>query len=171
MITVSLSRLDHEKKFLLDGSESPEFLELNEGELLAATHPVVYRLTVTRVSGGVHISGSVSTSVTGECARCLKKTVRRIANDGIDLFFPTGAEETLDITEDIREELLLELPMNILCREDCAGLCEKCGADLNEGPCGCRREKAGDGSGDAPPDTRNPWSALDGLHLDGEDAG
>ena len=169
MITISLSRLDHEKKFLLEGSESPDFLALGEKEFFTASRPVSYRLTVTRVSGGVHISGSVSTSVTGACARCLRETSCRVANDRIDLFFPVGAEETLDITGAIREELLLELPMNILCREECAGLCEKCGADLNEGPCGCRPGGDDDGPEAASSDG-NPWSALDGLHLDGGDA-
>jgi uncharacterized protein len=34
---------------------------------------------------------------------------------------------------------VLELPLAPLCRDDCAGLCAECGADLNAGPCGCRR--------------------------------
>lgn len=43
----------------------------------------------------------------------------------------------LDLSADARESLLLELPMVPHCREDCRGLCPRCGADLNEGPCGC----------------------------------
>jgi uncharacterized protein len=43
----------------------------------------------------------------------------------------------LDLGEEAREALLLELPMTPRCREDCRGLCPRCGADLNEGPCGC----------------------------------
>jgi len=39
----------------------------------------------------------------------------------------------------VREQLLLELPAKPLCREECAGLCPTCGADLNLGPCGCAR--------------------------------
>lgn len=46
----------------------------------------------------------------------------------------------LDVGEEIRETLLLELPMTPRCREDCRGLCPVCGADLNEGPCGCTRQ-------------------------------
>jgi uncharacterized protein len=44
----------------------------------------------------------------------------------------------LDLSEAAREVLLLELPIAPRCREDCRGLCPRCGADLNEGPCGCR---------------------------------
>jgi uncharacterized protein len=43
----------------------------------------------------------------------------------------------LNLTEDAREALLLEVPMTPLCREDCAGLCPRCGAELNTGPHAC----------------------------------
>ena len=43
----------------------------------------------------------------------------------------------LDLCDVVRESLLLELPMTPRCREGCPGLCLKCGADLNNGPCGC----------------------------------
>ena len=43
----------------------------------------------------------------------------------------------LDLRDEARESLLLEIPMVPLCREDCRGLCPRCGADLNAGPCGC----------------------------------
>jgi uncharacterized protein len=43
----------------------------------------------------------------------------------------------LDLCSEARELLLLELPMVPHCREDCRGLCPRCGADLNAGPCGC----------------------------------
>ena len=43
----------------------------------------------------------------------------------------------LDLADEVREMLLLEIPMTPRCREDCRGLCPGCGADLNAGPCGC----------------------------------
>ena len=46
----------------------------------------------------------------------------------------------LDLSQATREVLLLELPIAPRCREDCRGLCPRCGADLNEGPCECRAE-------------------------------
>jgi len=44
----------------------------------------------------------------------------------------------LDLSEQVREALLLELPIAPHCREDCEGLCPRCGADLNDGPCACQ---------------------------------
>jgi uncharacterized protein len=43
----------------------------------------------------------------------------------------------VDVTAAVREELALAVPPFPLCREECAGLCQNCGADLNQGPCGC----------------------------------
>jgi uncharacterized protein len=44
---------------------------------------------------------------------------------------------TIDLDPILREQVLLALPMNVVCREDCKGLCPSCGKDLNEGPCRC----------------------------------
>ena len=46
----------------------------------------------------------------------------------------------LVLNQEARDALLLELPMAPRCREDCAGLCPRCGADRNLGPCGCDAE-------------------------------
>ncbi len=45
--------------------------------------------------------------------------------------------DVVDFAERIREELNLSIPYRVLCREDCAGICPRCGANLNLGPCGC----------------------------------
>ena len=57
------------------------------------------------------------------------------AEDGLDDAYIQGYE--LDVDEFIRSELFLHIPMKVLCREDCKGLCPKCGANRNEGFCGC----------------------------------
>ena len=61
------------------------------------------------------------------------------------------ADDTIDLGPLVRDAIVLELPMAPLCREDCRGLCPQCGADRNEGDCGCV----------APPDPR--WANLDVL--------
>jgi uncharacterized protein len=50
---------------------------------------------------------------------------------------PATGEARYDLFPRVREELILDMPIKLLCREDCKGLCSKCGADLNEGACGC----------------------------------
>ena len=95
--------------------------------------------------------GHLSGSVRQECGRCLTELERRV-EAGIDAYFtddPDAADEpqryplpergsSLDLAPVVREELILTVPLFPLCREDCAGLCPECGADLNRGPCECR---------------------------------
>jgi len=47
----------------------------------------------------------------------------------------------LDLTEVIRQHIILNIPMKPLCKPDCLGLCPKCGHNLNYGPCGCKEEE------------------------------
>ncbi len=50
--------------------------------------------------------------------------------------------DEIDLSSGIREDLLLNVPLKPLCREDCRGLCPQCGADLNEGECTCEKKTA-----------------------------
>jgi len=52
---------------------------------------------------------------------------------------PQGST-VIDIAEDVRQTVLIAVPLKLLCRENCLGLCPYCGKDLNDGPCGCRLE-------------------------------
>ena len=156
MIKFSLSRLKKEP-IRLDGTERPEFLALSADDVVQPAAPVAYRLLITDVSGGVLVQGSGKTRVSGICGRCLNPVEFELAADDIELYIPVedASCEELDISEYIREEILLNLPMNLLCREDCAGLCPECGADLNRTRCGCSRRSGGSLS----------WQALDDLKL------
>jgi uncharacterized protein len=58
-----------------------------------------------------------------------------------DLDFSVFDGETIDLDELIREQILLTLPVRLLCGEECRGLCAECGKDLNAAPCGCREEQ------------------------------
>jgi uncharacterized protein len=104
------------------------------------------------------------TTVRTECRRCLAEVLVPV-DESRGLIF-SADEETpegdgcytiderardLDLTEALREEVFLAVPAFVECRPDCKGLCPRCGADLNDGPCGCA--PAGDPR----------WDALKGL--------
>jgi uncharacterized protein len=94
--------------------------------------------------------GAIEATVLGECRRCLT-TVRQEVDAEPDVLFSTDPDAAddpsvyplaehathVDVTEAVREELALAVSPLILCREECAGLCPRCGADLNAGPCAC----------------------------------
>ncbi|SHH93447.1 uncharacterized protein SAMN02745823_01514 [Sporobacter termitidis DSM 10068] len=85
------------------------------------------------------------------CARCLKDfdypvhlAIETTLSEGEqdeddpDKFFLEG--DFIDVDEIISTDFVLNMDQRLLCRDDCKGLCEKCGADLNEGPCACKSE-------------------------------
>ena len=116
-------------------------------------------LSVEKNGERVSVRGRVN-AVTGlECVRCLRHydlplsvpvevfaekagTGSRSEEQELErdhyMMFHDGRR--LDLAEEAHDVLLLEMPMAPLCRDDCRGLCPRCGADLNDGPCGCPSE-------------------------------
>jgi uncharacterized protein len=94
--------------------------------------------------------GQIAGQVNATCRRCLGEFVVPV-KASIDALFSADPDlqddpsvyslpdppTHVDVRDAVREELALALSAYPLCREDCAGLCVKCGADLNQGPCGC----------------------------------
>ena len=63
-------------------------------------------------------------------------------NGADDFVVPVGPDGLIDLSEVVRQHLVLALPFAPRCREDCRGLCPSCGADLNIGPCACPKAEA-----------------------------
>jgi uncharacterized protein len=119
------------------------------GIALAAPVRVGGRLQSTG-EGRFYWHGSLRTVVAGECRRCLTPVSVPVEADIGALFTEdTGAQDDpdayvlpphaveVDLRPAVREELALLVPRFVVCREDCRGLCPRCGKDLNAGPCGC----------------------------------
>ena len=104
----------------------------------------------------VFFSGAVHGEVLGSCSRCLEEYSFRLDHPFAFVLTPraaTGTEpaelsaddlelsyyqgEEIDLTPLVHEQTILALPTRPLCGEDCRGLCPRCGANLNSGPCGC----------------------------------
>jgi len=142
----------------LDGEAD---LALRPGGRLRAHVEVVDQTTL-------HVRGYLDGTLDVDCARCLDRYPVTLGQE-LDLFYlpaaagqPEAQEEEvelsdrdvvvgyydgdhLDLGEVIREHVLLGLPLKPLCREDCLGLCPRCGKNRNAGPCGCTpEEEAGD---------------------------
>lgn len=111
--------------------------------------PVAGELRLESVVEGILVTGSVSGDLALECARCLKDFDAPVGADVCELFVAPGdtapeedayrvAGLEIDLEPMVRDAIVLALPLNPLCREDCAGLCAHCGRDLNAGACDCR---------------------------------
>ena len=66
------------------------------------------------------------------------------SNEELDFNYLTPNTNEIDITNDVRDYLLLAIPMKKLCEDDCKGLCYKCGSNLNNGECDCNNDEIDD---------------------------
>lgn len=141
-----------------------------------------YDLVLTNAGEGILASGMVRAHVVGTCDRCLEDAEFDIASEVDEYFlFEAPAEEdlsddedevdfslvgddnTIDLADPIMAAIVMETPFVVLCDEDCKGLCPTCGANLNEGDCGCAAKRAEQAAKDS------PFAALANLKLeDGE---
>jgi len=129
-------------------------------ESLKVTSPVNGHVRMRRVNQGLLVDGWVDLTLELQCTRCLKNIEQPLHVTFEERFYPTidvitgaavqpsGEDDVfflddhhhVDLTEAIRQAVLLAIPMVTLCKEDCAGLCPQCGHDLNLGPCDCEPE-------------------------------
>ncbi len=127
---------------------------------------VPVKLDVSRMTGnGYALRLRLRASIEGACMRCLKDAAPQVEVDareverpggGEELSSPYVEEETLDLASWARDALVLALPAQVLCREECAGLCAVCAIDLNEAGPEHAHERA--------PDPR--WAKLGELKLE-----
>ena len=120
-----------------------------------------------QVDDNIYVTADIETKILVECGRCITPFAVDIATT-FELLFSIGSEsseeseaderyydgETLDISEDVRQALVLEIPAWPLCSEACRGLCPQCGTDLNISECSCKP------TDEEPVSTSNPFAAL-----------
>ncbi len=146
-----------------------EVLRVPEGE------PVEFDLRLEAVVEGVLVTGTVTAGLEGECARCLEDIRSDVHADLTELYVYDDPHDTeprrddaddetsrlqgdlLDLEPVLRDAVVLALPFQPLCQDDCPGLCPECGARLADDP-GHRHAE--------PVDPR--WAALQGLLPQGE---
>jgi uncharacterized protein len=127
---------------------------------------VPVRLEVSRTMGGYALRLRFSVRLDGPCMRCLESAGRSVdvdarevdqpgAGDDDELVSPYVSRDDLDLRAWARDALALALPTQIVCREDCLGLCPVCGENLNEAP---------DHQHESAPDPR--WAKLGELKLE-----
>ena len=103
-------------------------------------------LTAQFQKPNVWVFGQIICHIDGFCDKCLNKTSRKVTLDFDQIFYKDSSDEEdayvytdslLDVTKAVSDEIALSLPTAWLCKEDCKGLCPKCGVNLNEQQCDC----------------------------------
>ena len=128
----------------------PDMSEAAYGSIVRIEKPSRAAGNVSNSAGVLTFSAIVDAKCVCVCARCLKefeypvhKQITADLTEGGEGENPDGyflQGDKVDADEIIVTEFILDTDERILCSEDCAGLCENCGADLNEGKCFCKIE-------------------------------
>ncbi len=168
MLKLSLSAVSREEVRVR--TEIPPDHPMWEGTEVQLSGPLHVELDARSVGEGVYVRGTIRGRIRIPCRRCLAETEREL-DEPVDFLFDLlrGDEEEiegevyplpargddLDLTDALREQVLLRVPQYVLCREECRGLCPRCGADLNAAPCDC-----------GPEEEDSPWDALKKIKFD-----
>ena len=99
--------------------------------------PLEITAKVERIRDTVIAHVEVRTRLSFCCSRCLEDVERDTCENFKFDYNVAKDEGFIDIGEDIRQEIILNVPPRILCRDDCKGICLHCGANLNEEECQC----------------------------------
>ena len=139
----------------ISGVEPASSLEIEQEYIIRPAGALGYDLTVHCVSGELIVQGTLKINIICCCARCGDDFQKKIVVSDFCRSFPlTSKNELINLTPDVREDILLALPMVAVCSAECRGLCSGCGVNLNREKCQCRRRTK-----------TNIWKALDDLQL------
>ncbi len=84
----------------------------------------------------VYAKISIKTKENMACGKCLEQ-FDSIFEQEEDFVYKLSNEHFIDLTDDVKDAIILAYPIRQLCKADCKGLCQACGANLNQGACGC----------------------------------
>ncbi len=146
------------------------------GRDLTVKDGISYDVLLTNTGDGILATGMARFEADTTCDRCLGPAHLDVnaeiscyylheepqddVEDESDFGLIDDSDGTIDLSEAIQGGLAMEIPYVVTCTDDCKGLCPQCGANLNDGPCGCVIEH------DPDFDRPNPFAALAALKFD-----
>jgi uncharacterized protein len=150
-----------EKGLNLDVLEGKEHFGIDQSDC-ALTDCVKVFGKLTKIEREICFAGNVEALLLVTCTRCLKPFPLHVKNKVQAHFVPRAKqyspgsdveinetdiekeiyeEDRIDLHGTIRDQILLEVPLILLCQENCKGICPKCGNDINSDPCKCEKDE------------------------------
>ena len=151
-ITIEVQKIPPEGLRLKGSLDAGELALDCEG--VAPAGPLEYDLAVEVASRELIVRGRLSLPIELVCSRCVKTYGVELRVPRYTFTRPVTEREIIDLTESVREDIIIALPLKPLCRTECKGLCPRCGRDRNLERCSCPSSIG---------DVR--WGALEGLDL------
>ena len=150
---LGLSKIIDSPGASVDFSTSVDLSDLRYGVTNPVSETVLAQGTVRNTAGVLLLKGSISTTIHGVCDRCAADFHREIRfpmdvvlvtelsneENEDEWVFPLEGDSA-DLDDIVRTVFVLNLDSKLLCRDDCKGICPRCGRNLNDGPCQCEKE-------------------------------
>jgi len=142
-------------------TRNPEWLtnipEINDySSNLSVLGSIEMDFIVNKILNEISVTGDIKCVINCMCSRCIEP-VRISLNPEINLLLSPGdadkdnesnidfetyneEEDSIDLSDYLRERIAISIPVKVICDSDCKGLCSKCGTNLNYGSCNCESE-------------------------------
>lgn len=138
-----------------EGDEPGSIMQVEDERFVKNPDDVHYALYAQQVSDELVVRGALDVRLDVLCTRCSEFFSTTVGvSDFLRAYPAPKGTDSVDVTEDLREEILLHVPAFPVCSEACKGVCPRCGVDLNKDTCVCEEQEG-----------PSPWTALDGLNL------
>lgn len=132
---IDLNQLPEAQPIELRELEQPVDLEVSGIKILSA---IELKAEALKMRDNLDVKIDLKARALMQCSRCLTDTEVILQKDFRLDYTISKADSFVDLSEDIRQEIILDYPVKPLCKPSCKGLCVKCGKNLNEGQCSCK---------------------------------
>jgi uncharacterized protein len=128
----------------------PALLDMQSEEMVFVDR-IVVRMRAQIVTKQILVQGTIDAVIQSDCARCLAQVTQKLHLSELLFVYEYTGQDSIDLSPEIRDELLLGLPLRLVCKETCKGLCPHCKKNWNLGLCGCAQNKE---------EKKNPFEGL-----------
>ena len=136
---ISLKNIKEDKPLLLEEEIDAEDLDLDIG-VMSFPEAIQVKAEAWKTGDDLTVQAHIEGERQFTCSLCLEEFNNLFEKD-ITLHYDIKGLDSVTLDPDIREEIILDHPIRVLCRPDCRGLCAFCGTNLNEGSCDCQNIK------------------------------
>ena len=122
----------------LNENIEPGLLLLDEQAIINFIKPIKVKANVIKTGAEIFVDVLLESTVEYTCAKCLSK-FEDIFSKKFDIALEVRPAEIVELDDEIRQEIIVDYPMKVICKAECKGLCSNCGQNLNIGECECSK--------------------------------
>lgn len=122
----------------LNENIEPGLLLLDEQAIINFIKPIKVKANVIKTGAEIFVDVLLESTVEYTCAKCLSK-FEDIFSKKLDIALEVRPAEIVELDDEIRQEIIVDYPMKVICKAECKGLCSNCGQNLNIGECECSK--------------------------------